>query len=214
MSQKWKIIIFVVLHVVGFVGFVVPLLQPFFKQITPLHLLFVTMVLYWDKDVFKNKALLFFLIAGSIGFWTEWLGVNTGLLFGNYIYSGLLGPMFANVPLMLFVLWAGVSLAANQTVQYFLPKGHPLFKALWASILMVLFDLMLEQFATMVGLWTWYDGVIPVFNYISWLLVSLFINLLYQLYFRLPVQKSAVYYLASQTVFFIVVVLILSFQNA
>jgi putative membrane protein len=53
-------------------------------------------------------------------------------------------------------------------------------KLFFAPFLMVVYDLILEQAAPLLGMWSWAEGKIPIQNYISWYLLAFLFHLLLQ----------------------------------
>jgi putative membrane protein len=135
-------------------------------------------VIFWDVNY--GRRLLLSLIAIITGIVVELIGVNTGLLFGDYQYGTIMGYKIAGVPLLIGATWLLVTVSAWQIVSFSSLKSYQ--KILIASGLVVMFDLLLEQFATAFGLWVWDNGVIPLLNYASWFFVSVFLLTIYAKY--------------------------------
>lgn len=135
-------------------------------------------VLFWD--VAYRRRLVLSLIAIITGIIVELIGVNTGLLFGDYQYGTIMGYKIAGVPLLIGATWLLVTVSAWQIVSFSSLKSYQ--KILIAGGLVVMFDLLLEQFATAFGLWVWDNGIIPLLNYASWFFVSVFLFVIYRKY--------------------------------
>ena len=73
----------------------------------------------------KIKMLRFFIFAFSIGFLVEVIGVNYGIIFGNYTYGKVLGFKVLNVPLMIGVNWFFLSIACGGISDIFFNKLLP-----------------------------------------------------------------------------------------
>jgi len=95
----------VIFYVVGIAGFTIPFLQPVFKVITPLALLLGVYLLAIYHGKFSVKSLIIFFTVFLTGLLVEVIGVNTGLIFGEYTYGKTLGPKIWNTPLMIGVNW-------------------------------------------------------------------------------------------------------------
>ena len=133
-------------------------------------------VWFWDAPA-KNRVYLA-VTAIIIGMIVEIIGVNSGLIFGNYSYGPLLGLKIFGVPLLIGITWLLVTLSAWQIVSF--SNLGKFAKIIVASGLVVMFDLVLEQFATAYSLWAWQDAVIPLKNYITWFVVGAVIVTLYE----------------------------------
>ncbi len=139
--------------------------------------IFAIMFLRWDE-----KPNIKLQIAGLIfatTFVLEIVGVNTGVLFGHYSYGSLLGFKLFGVPVIIGLVWFIVTFSVWQIV---LVSGlKKIYEQLVLGVMVViLFDLLLEQFAVSVGLWQWRGGHIPLLNYICWAGLSTAIFLIYK----------------------------------
>lgn len=139
----------------------------------------VTLV-YWSAPA-RTKVTLF-IIAFAVGMIAEIIGINSAILFGDYTYGSVLGLKIAGVPLLIGITWAFVTVAAWQLVSF--SSFGRLSKVLLAAGVIVMFDLVLEQYATAFGLWQWQNGVIPLKNYVTWFGVGVLLLSLYAKYGR------------------------------
>ncbi|MDZ7401880.1 MAG: carotenoid biosynthesis protein [candidate division KSB1 bacterium] len=108
-------------------------------------------------------------------FWIEWLGVKTGKIFGNYAYGETLQPILLGVPIAIGFAWLCMLLTSTAVVQRILPKFssyHFILQAISISLLMVLFDIVMEPAAMKLGYWTWLGDSIPIQNFIAWFMIS------------------------------------------
>ena len=166
------IIILVVLYFVGIVG-IISNFYPDFILLTPVNLLIsVSIVFYFHPN--QNSDIRFFLaISYLIGFCAELYGVQTGQLFGEYVYGRVLGPKIWGTPYMIGVNWMLLSYAVGVTANHLFPKWHWLLKAIMATLLLVSLDVLIEPVAIRYGFWSWKNGTPPLQNYLGWFLVSL-----------------------------------------
>lgn len=146
-------------------------------NLTPLVIGIITAltVLFWDASA-KNRVYLA-ISAMVIGMLVEIIGVNSGIVFGDYSYGPLLGLKIFGVPVLIGITWLLVTLSAWQIVSF--SNLNKFYKIIVASWLVVMFDLILEQFATAYGLWSWQNAVIPLKNYVTWFVVGAVIVTLY-----------------------------------
>jgi putative membrane protein len=158
-------------------------------QLTPLAIgvLAACVVLFWAAPPRRKAALVVF--AFLLGMLVEIIGINTGLLFGEYSYGSALGLKIAGVPLLIGITWALVTVSAWQIVSY--SVFGKLANVLLAACIVVVFDLVIEQYATAFGLWAWQDGIIPLKNYFTWFVVSLIISGVYARYSKQ--EKPSIY---------------------
>jgi bisanhydrobacterioruberin hydratase len=159
-------------------------------RLTPIVLALLTAgaLAFWDIPA-KRKALIAGILIAS-GYVIEVVGVQTGLLFGEYTYGTLLGFKLFGVPLTIGITWFLVCLSAWHIVLFWSEKTIWL-KILLAGVLVVMFDLVLEQFAVAYGFWAWAGGEIPLFNYVCWFVFgALFVWIIQRLSHS---QKSSLY---------------------
>jgi putative membrane protein len=204
-------------HVSGFIaiGF---FKSPLFISLTPLNLLICAALIFWTQEKINIGFIVFCLVAFAIGFGSEWIGVNTGQLFGDYSYGKVLGPGWQGVPYLIGIQWlvvtycTGISMAMlHDMLLKKQPDGNEQFPKFWLAISMVadsallamFFDWVLEPVAVELGYWTWADGLIPWFNYATWWGVSAVIMVFFHF---LPFRKHnlfAVHLLMIQVMFFL-----------
>ncbi|MBM9468896.1 carotenoid biosynthesis protein [Nakamurella leprariae] len=133
------------------------------------------------------RAVLYLLVTAVPGFLVEVLGTHTGIPFGDYTYSDVIGPRLLSVPIVVALAWTMLcwpaACAARALVRS--PLGRVLLGA-WAT---TAGDLFLDPQLVSLGAWTWHDpsphlpGVptVPLSNYAGWLLVTLVLSALVQL---------------------------------
>jgi bisanhydrobacterioruberin hydratase len=158
--------------------------------------------LYFHQH-FTVKTGIFLVICGTIGYFSEILGINTGILYGNYTYGDMLGIKLWGVPLLLFLMWAQMIYCAAMTTEKIIDFAPVFVKAIVGALLLVLFDGLLEPNAVRLRYWSWENGTIPIYNYICWFGVSFSLMLVY--YWMHPLRARndvAVWLLAIQSLFF------------
>jgi putative membrane protein len=110
--------------------------------------------------------LLIFLLS----YFIEVIGVSTQMIFGNYIYGNGLGVKILNTPIMIGINWAMlVYCTASITDKLSI---HSILKISIASILMLIYDIIMEHVAPYLDMWYWKGGAIPLQNYIAWFLLA------------------------------------------
>lgn len=167
-----------ILHLVGIAGLFWETSRPFFQLVTPLHLLLVTaMLLYFHKG-YNRWFTIFALSAFGIGMITEIIGVNTGLIFGEYSYGPVLGPKLMGVPLLIGVNWFLMVYLTGSL--FYRMIGNDILAAVAGAALMVIMDLNLEPVAIALNFWQWEMHTIPLSNYLSWFLIALTIQFIYR----------------------------------
>lgn len=136
----------------------------------------VTYRILKDKKI-KFKFLFWAILVLVGSFAIELLGVKSGVIFGSYAYGETLQPILFGVPTAIGFAWLSMLLTSTAVAQRILPKFsyyHFFIQAISISLMMVLFDLVMEPAAMKLGYWTWLGGSIPIQNFIAWFAISLF----------------------------------------
>jgi uncharacterized membrane protein len=169
--------IIAIFYLVGIIGMSVPLLRPYFQLLTPFHLILSTAILLLFHQDWNRSFYLFAALAFLIGFGAEVVGVQTGLIFGDYTYGTVLGPKVLGVPLMIGVNWF---LLVYITGAACLNIPNNLVAVIISSLMMVLLDFLIEPVAITLDFWTWHMTDIPLSNYVGWFAVAFLIQLIYR----------------------------------
>jgi bisanhydrobacterioruberin hydratase len=168
-----------IFYLVGIAGFIIPSTRAFFSRLTPLALLMSAGFLAWfHQPKFTMKMLLVFGFIFIFSFLVEAIGVKTGVIFGEYIYGKGLGIKVLETPLMIGLNWLMLVYCTKIIVERI--PGNQTVRLFFAPLLMVIYDLFLEQAAPLLGMWSWAGEKIPVQNYISWYLLALLFHWLLQ----------------------------------
>lgn len=137
----------------------------------------------------KMKFIVFMSIAFLIGFGAEVIGVNTSYLFGNYVYGVNLGPKLLNVSIVIGLLWGVLALGAASMVDQISLFNR--WKVFFGAAIMLGVDLIMEPVAIANQFWSWEGGDVPLYNYVCWFLIALFLQLILRK-FKLN-EKNKVY---------------------
>lgn len=143
-----------------------------------------------------RRGLAFLAIAVIISVAFEYIGAKTGVIFGAYYYTDVLGPkLFDTVPVAVSLAYFTVIYASSVMASLMLtgkpdPDRLPLpmliAVAFLSSLLMTAWDLILDPLMSgELGVWVWtepgpYFGV-PMQNFVGWVITTFTICLLYRL---------------------------------
>lgn len=146
-------------------------------KLTPivLALLAAGVLFFWDAPAKRKVAAAALII--FFGFVVELIGVKTGVLFGDYSYGALMGYKLFGVPLTIGITWLLVCVSAWNIVLFGREK-RLWVRLLYAGGLVVMLDLILEQFAVAYSFWTWSNGDVPLLNYLCWFVIGICFSLL------------------------------------
>ena len=199
----WAIFLAVLVHFSGAIG--IAFFSPaFFVPFTPVNLFLMLLLLILHEQPIDFRFVQAFFMAVVVGMTTEMIGVNTGLLFGDYSYGEVFGRKLFGVPVLIGINWFCVVYASNVVAIKCSDriKGK-LFIALLAAAIATAFDWIMEPVAMKLGFWNWNDGTIPLFNYISWFVISFAVSIAFG-YLKIQANnKFAPYFLVIQALFFL-----------
>jgi len=204
-------VILVIFYSVGISGIALEATRDLFRSLTPLALLLSLLVIFiYHKPSNPIKEIIFFISVFIAGFLIEAVGVNTGRVFGNYSYGDGLGIKVFGTPLLIGINW--VLLVWGTAVIVEKSSVPVVLKILAASSVMVLYDVIMEQVAPVMNMWSFDGGSPPLRNYTSWFLIAVIFHSLLKLAGIKPVNRIAPFVLFIQAIFFIV--LIIFFKTA
>ncbi len=151
-----------------------------------------------------KRVALFFALTVVISYIMEEVGVRTGLIFGPYHYSDMLGPKLSNVPLliplgwfmMIYPSWV-VAQALLSGVNVHRPLGMVAL-ALLAALTMTGWDMVMDPPMIAHGNWIWEQGGpyfgVPLHNYFGWVLNTFLIYLAFDLVDRALTKRNGPIY--------------------
>lgn len=197
-----------IFYAVGIIGMLVPSLFPLFIKLVPFALIlsFLALTVFHQNRI-NLKSLIVFLVVYILAFAIEVFGVNTGSIFGEYIYGNSLGVKLFNTPIIIGLNWLLLVYITSSIFEGF--KIHNLVKVILASLLMVSYDLILEQVAPRLDMWRFSDDIVPLQNYLAWFIISIFLHTLIKVFGIKTENRLALIVLISQFVFFFVLAIFL-----
>ncbi|HAX96467.1 MAG TPA: hypothetical protein DCY35_08110 [Prolixibacteraceae bacterium] len=201
------ILVFIIFYLVGVAGFIYPGTSAVFAGLTPVILImsFVAVIVYHGES-FTLKHFMVLLGIFLISFVSEAIGVNTGLIFGSYQYGESLGLKFFGTPVLIGMNWVFLIYSSASLINMTRVTGS-IFVFL-ASSLMVFYDLILEQVAGEMGMWSWTDGFIPLKNYITWFILAVVFHWMLKYYAVPTINKVAPAIFTIQFMFFLMIFLL------
>lgn len=217
-KTRYATILAIAMHLAGAIGIIFGL-EKLFAILTPFNLLTMFGLMIWTLPERTSKVLLFFLIASLTGLVCEMIGVNTGVLFGHYAYSDILGWKIRGVPVLIGINWfivvyasAMLALQLRHLITTHIPFPGKAIYSKWIGISVIIdgaliatiFDWVMEPAAVKLGFWSWEGGQIPLLNYLTWFIVSMLILFLFSR-LKLKQHAFAVNLLLIQAAFFLMV---------
>jgi putative membrane protein len=196
------IAILIIFHTVGLVGLSMPAYREQFLELSFMNLMLSFVVLIASRKEQMNRFLLFLGICFITGMAVEWIGIHTGLLFGDYQYGSNLGVKLAGVPLIIGVNWGVLSVSACTISELFRLKVIP--SAILSAALMTGLDFLIEPVAIVSDYWTWNSSEIPLFNYLCWFLIAIPLHYVYFRWKLVEKNKVAIALFIILALFFII----------
>jgi putative membrane protein len=207
----WSIFFLLLIHISGAIGMVF-FDKEIFASMTPYNLIVMFVILVGNELKFSVKFMAAFLTACAVGYFSEFLGINYGVLFGNYAYGDVLGFKLFDVPLLIGINWFSTVfcsfVATGKLLNASADRGiHfvklPIIYAMTTAAITTAFDWLMEPVAVRLGFWSWENGQIPFYNYVCWFVISFFLA---RCFLKLKVEVSnpfATWLLLVQTAFFL-----------
>lgn len=191
----------VLFYAIGVTAIYIPFTAKLFISLTPLALLLsFTLLLVFHKN-FDLKTIGTFTLIFVAGYLVEVFGVNTGLLFGNYKYGETLSIKLLETPVIMGLNWIlMIYLTASVIEKYQIPI---LLKIFVSSTIMVGYDLVLEQVAPKMDMWSWQNNSVPLQNYIAWFGIAVIFHGLLKISKIETKNKLSVTILICQILFFV-----------
>jgi len=194
----------VVFYAVGLVGHLVPATLPWMLVLTPWFLFgsgLVVVAAVVPRDQWTTVA-LWALPTYVVTFGLEALGVATGMVFGAYHYSEVLGALVIGVPPVIGANWVLVVWGAHAALVTLAPRLPEALRVVAVGLVCVAFDLVLEPVAIGLGYWVWAGGHVPLQNYLAWGLIAAAGSWWAHRFPRLPASPVLGAYAALQAAFF------------
>jgi len=202
MHPERKLLISIVLiwlfNISGIIGILMGY-DDWFLELTPLNLLLYLVLILWNSKI--NKLLILgLLIPFSIGMITEYLGVNYGLIFGDYQYGGNLGIKAFGVPWIIGVNW-GLLVYCTSAISKKIHRNI-VISSFIGAVLMVALDVIIEVSAPRFDFWEFKDGVVPLQNYIGWMVIAFIAHLLFQKVYKTLQYTVSIHIFIAIFIFF------------
>ncbi len=172
-----------------------------FLKLTPLNLLMYVVLIIWNVDKITSKFFLAFSVPFFLGYLTEYLGVNFGLIFGNYAYGDNLGFKIGGVPLMICVNWAVLTFITADLSSLFIKNIF--LRSLAGGMLMMVLDVFIEVSAPRFDFWQFENNHIPLKNYLAWFVIG---SLAHYLCHRISMKTNkiiSIHIFVAITIFFV-----------
>lgn len=193
--------ILIVFYTIGLIGMYIPSLRTQILPLSSLNLYLTFVILVLAAQQKKTNFFAGFICIYVLAMLSEWIGVHTHFLYGNYKYGPNLGLKIFEVPFVIGINWFILVVGTSSLLASF--KWHVWTKIIIGAMLMTIFDWILEPIAVQNGYWSWHENQIPIFNYISWFFVSLLGHWIYYQFKLNQKNNTHTSILLIMTLFFI-----------
>ena len=174
--------------------------KEFFLAFTPINLFISFVLLFINQLKLEKPELNVALIIFFIGMISEILGVNYGLIFGDYVYLDNLGFKVLGVPVLIGINWIILTFITGSMSSYIIKNKY--IAALTGAILMILLDLIIEPVAPLLGFWIFDSPTVPLQNYIGWFVIGLTTQYIYHFNIERKEYSFSINLLLVNAVFF------------
>lgn len=183
-SRFLKISILYILLFAGGIWHILDLFQETMRILASPIIIGLGIILFceqWQSEMKNRQKLILWSILILVGSWlTEWIGVQTGNIFGHYTYGKTLYPVIDKVPITIGFAWLVILLSSFAVVKRFINqrvrKNFFTFSCC-VALTMVGFDLLMEPAATKLAYWSWKTDQIPIQNYLAWFSIGFILSL-------------------------------------
>ena len=164
----FDIVFIAIIHIAGIIG--IRLFPELFLKTSFISIVIpLSIFLYRLKPNRKDSVLM--SLVYIIAFFSEWIGVSFGWLFGDYNYGDSLGFKLDGVPIIMGANWLLLCLVSRELVGKLFSNNFLII--ITSSFLMVLIDVLMEPLSNQLDFWSWKNNIIPFSNYVDWFLVAI-----------------------------------------
>lgn len=192
----------IIFYIIGVAGLLLPVTSALFIYLTPLALLMsFGLLMMHHHPGFNTKNIILFSFIFISGIVVEIIGVQTGLIFGNYIYGNGLGWKIFDTPILIGMNWLLLVYTTGTIMQKI--NITPVLRIAAGATMMLIYDLALEQVAPKMNMWSWENSEVPVNNYIAWWLIAAFFHSLIEIFGIKIKNPLSITILVTQFLFFV-----------
>ena len=184
-ANKKNISIFIIwlVHISGFLGMVFYDLD-FFAGFTSINLSLMSIIIFTNIKLTNKNQIFSLLLIFLVGMLSEFIGVNYGLIFGEYTYGNNLGFKLFGVPLLIGLNWVILTVICANIASILIKNNSILLMIILGTTLMLIMDFVMEPIAPKLDLWKFKNLVVPTSNYIGWLIISILTQTIYNIQFK------------------------------
>ena len=169
----------------------------------------MSIILFANIKLNNKNRIFALLLIFLIGMLSEFIGVNYGLIFGEYIYGNNLGFKLFGVPLLIGLKWVILTVICANIASILIKNNSIIQIIILGTLLMLFMDFVMEPIAPKLDLWKFKNLVVPSSNYIGWLIISILTQTIYNTKFKQKEVKLSFNLYTAIFTFFVFLNLIL-----
>ena len=144
----------------------------------------MSIIVFTNIKLTNKNQIFSLLLIFLVGMLSEFLGVNYGLIFGEYTYGNNLGFKLFGVPLLIGLNWVILTVICANIASILIKNSSILLMIILGTTLMLIMDFVMEPIAPKLDLWKFKNLVVPTSNYIGWLIISILTQAIYNIQFK------------------------------
>ena len=156
----------------------------FFAGFTSINLFLMSIIVFTNIKLTNKNQIFSLLLIFLVGMLSEFIGVNYGLIFGEYTYGNNLGFKLFGVPLLIGLNWVILTVICANIASILIKNNSILLMIILGTTLMLIMDFVMEPIAPKLDLWKFKNLVVPTSNYIGWLIISILAQTIYNIQFK------------------------------
>lgn len=208
-NSNFALVFLFLLHFVGIFALNFELTQWLFRPLIPLNLIISGLLILYNHSDWNKNFIIFAILTAFLGYLFEVIGVNTGLIFGEYQYGKNMGFKLFETPLLIGLNWLILVYSFGIITNSL--SIHLIFKILITAFCLTTLDFFIEPFAIYHDMWHWQNIIVPLQNYIGWFFCSIILS---SIFFILKFSKQnslTKHYIIIQVMFFILNYVIINY---
>ncbi len=175
-------------------------LSPILFKYISIYLIFILIIIVYHSNDYL-RLVLYIILSYSITIALEYYSNDLGFLpYVDKIYNKDLFENKFEYYLFLGSLWSVISISANTLINNYFPDYYLVIRILFAGLIIVSIDVLIEQVSMIYKIWDWSTMDIPVLNYVFWFATGIILSIIFNLI--LPHYKHKV----ASTAFIIIFV--------
>ncbi len=208
-NSNFALVFLFLLHFVGIFALNFELTQWLFRPLIPLNLIISGLLILYNHSDWNKNFIIFAILTAFLGYLFEVIGVNTGLIFGEYQYGKNMGFKLFETPLLIGLNWLILVYSFGIIINSL--SIHLIFKVLITAFCLTTLDFFIEPFAIYHDMWHWQNIIVPLQNYIGWFFCSIILS---SIFFILKFSKQnslTKHYIIIQVMFFVLNYVIINY---